>query len=112
VLFRSVGAVLRLRVDIAEAGVANTAGDGVRHTPYGLFGGKDGRPHRYRLLSKGRGPRVLKTKEVGVPVRPGDVFFVESSGGGGYGRPSRRTAEARAADAANGFVSRARRPRR
>src|SRR6266852_5927431 len=107
-----VGAVLRLRVDIAEAGVANTAGDGVRHTTYGLFGGKDGLPHRYRLLSKGRAPRVLKTKEVGIEVRPGDVFFVESSGGGGYGPPSRRSAEARAADVANGFVSKRGRPRR
>src|SRR5438034_174090 len=101
-----VGAVLRLRVDIAEPGVANTAGDGVRHTTYGLFGGKDGLPHRYRLLSKGKAPRVLKTKEVGIVVRPGDVFHVESSGGGGYGPPSKRSRAARAADFDNGFVSR------
>jgi N-methylhydantoinase B len=47
---------------------------------------------------------VLKTKEVGIPVRPGDVFFVESAGGGGWGPPSKRRREARAADAANGFV--------
>jgi N-methylhydantoinase B len=106
-----VGADLRLRVDIAEPGVANTAGDGVRHTPYGLLGGKDAKPHRYRLLSKGRAPRVLKTKEAGVPVRPGDVFFVESSGGGGYGPPAKRPAAARAADEANGFVSSRRRRR-
>lgn len=106
-----VGANLRLRVDIDAPAVANTAGDGVRHTPYGLLGGKDALPHRYRLLSKGRPPRVLKTKEVGIPVRPGDVFFVESSGGGGYGPPSKRSREARASDAANGFVS-ARRRRR
>ena len=44
-----VGAVLKLRVDIAEAAVANTAGDGVRHAPYGLLGGGEGLPHRYRL---------------------------------------------------------------
>jgi len=100
-----VGAVLRLRVDIDTPGVANTAGDGVRHTPYGLFGAKDALPHRYRLLSKGKPPRVLKTKEVGIEVRPGDVFFVESSGGGGYGPPRARAAAARAADEANGFVS-------
>jgi N-methylhydantoinase B len=106
-----VGANLRLRVDIEEAAVANTAGDGVRHTPYGLLGGKDALPHRYRLLSRGRPPRVLKTKEVGVPVRPGDDFFVESSGGGGYGPPAKRSAAARASDEANGFVS-ARRRRR
>ena len=106
-----VGSVLRLRVDTTEAGVANTAGDGVRHASYGILGGKDGLPHRYRLLSRGTA-RVLKTKEVGIPVRPRDVFFVESAGGGGWGPPSKRRAEARASDLANGFVTRAkRRPR-
>ncbi|MGH7731663.1 MAG: hydantoinase B/oxoprolinase family protein, partial [Candidatus Eiseniibacteriota bacterium] len=99
-----VGAVLRLRVDSDEPGVANTAGDGERHAPYGLLGGQDGLPHRYRLLSGRRG-RVLKTKEVGITVQPGDVFVVESSGGGGYGPPARRRADARAADVANEFVS-------
>jgi N-methylhydantoinase B len=83
----------------------------VRHASYGILGGKDGLPHRYRLLSRGT-TRVLKTKEVGIPVRPNDVFFVESAGGGGWGRPARRRPEARAADLANGFVTRAGRRRR
>jgi N-methylhydantoinase B len=103
--------VLRLRVDTTEAGVANTAGDGVRHPSYGILGGKDSLPHRYRLLSRGT-TRVLKTKEVGIPVRPRDVFFVESAGGGGWGPPAKRRADARASDVANGFVTRPpRRPR-
>ena len=55
---------------------------------------------------------MLKTKEVGIPVRPGDVFFVESSGGGAYGPPGQRSAEARVADVTNGFVSRRGRTRR
>jgi N-methylhydantoinase B len=92
-------------VDVEEPAVANTAGDGVRHAPYGLFGGADGLPHRYRLLSRGRPPRVLRTKEVGIPVRPGDVFLVESSGGGGWGAASKRAQEARARDRANGLVT-------
>jgi N-methylhydantoinase B len=78
----------------------------VRHAPYGLLGGKDGRPHRYRLRSRGRPDRVLKTKEVGIQVRPGDVFLVESSGGGGYGSPAKRSREARALDRDGGFVGR------
>jgi N-methylhydantoinase B len=61
-------------------------------------------PHRYRLISKGR-RRFLKTKEVGIPVLPGDVFYIESSGGGGYGDPKERAPEAHAADVANGFVT-------
>ena len=105
-----VGAELRLRVDVEEAAVANTAGDGV--PPRAV------RPARRRRRSApplstslaGWPTRVLKTKEVGIVVRPGDVFLVESSGGGGYGPARRRSAEARQQDATNGFVSRS--PRR
>lgn len=99
-----VGSHLRMRVEIAEPAVANTAGDGVRHAPYGLFGGRDGAVHRYRLISRRR-TRVLRTKEVGIPVLPGDVFHIDSSGGGGYGPPARRDPGARAADLENGFVT-------
>jgi N-methylhydantoinase B len=101
-----VGSVLELHAEITEPARANTAGDGTRHAPYGILGGKDGLPHRYRLRSRGRPDRVLQTKEVGVVVRPGDVFLVESGGGGGYGDPRRRTPEARAYDRENGFVTR------
>jgi N-methylhydantoinase B len=107
-----VGAELAMRVEITGPAVANTAGDGVRHAPYGLFGGRDGAVHRYRLVSRNR-TRVLRTKEVGIPVRPGDVFLIESSGGGGYGPPPRRDRTARAADLTDGFVTgSAPRPRR
>jgi len=101
-----VGSVLELHAEITEPARANTAGDGTRHAPYGILGGQDGLPHRYRLRSRGRRDRVLQTKEVGVVVRPGDVFLVESGGGGGYGDPRRRAPEARAYDRENGFVTR------
>src|SRR5262245_3119126 len=100
------GSILELHAEIAEPARANTAGDGTRHAPYGILGGRDGLPHRYRLRSRGRRDRVLRTKEVGVVVRPGDSFLVESAGGGGYGHPRQRTPEARAYDRENGFVTR------
>ena len=100
------GSVLELHAEIAESARANTAGDGTRHAPYGILGGQDGLPHRYRLRSRGRRDRILRTKEVGIVVRPGDVFLVESGGGGGYGDPRQRTPEARAYDRENGFVTR------
>jgi N-methylhydantoinase B len=102
-----VGAALEFVVETDEPARANTAGDGVRHGACGMAGGQDGRPHRYRLLSHGR-PRELKTKEVGVVVKPGDVFLIESGGGGGWGDPRRRPPEARAGDVENGFVSKRR----
>ena len=105
-----VGSILELRAETTEPAKANTAGEGVTYAPYGLLGGKDGLPHRYRLISRNK-TRMLKTKEVGIPVMPGDVFFVESSGGGGYGDPARRDPRAIAEDVANGVVTRTRGPR-
>jgi N-methylhydantoinase B len=108
-----VGSELELVVEVKEPARGNTAGDGVRHGACGLLGGSDGLPHTYVLRSRGRPARMLKTKEVGIPIRPGDVLDVRSGGGGGWGDPRRRSAEARAQDVANGFVTAAARgPRR
>jgi N-methylhydantoinase B len=100
-----VGSLLTLKVETTEEGRANTAGDGVRYPSYGILGGKDGLPHRYRMVARGR-TRFLKTKEVGVSVLPGTVFLVESAGGGGYGDPRRRDPAARKRDLENGLVTR------
>jgi N-methylhydantoinase B len=92
-------------VEVAAPAVANTAGDGVRHGACGILGGSDGVPHRYVLKSEGRPERALATKEVGIVIRPGDVLDVRSGGGGGFGDPAERSAEARARDVRLGFVS-------
>ncbi|MFE0922679.1 hydantoinase B/oxoprolinase family protein [Streptomyces nigra] len=98
------GSVLRLRMETEETAVANTAGDGVRHPSFGTCGGRDGVPHRYRLI-RGEHVRELRTKEVDIEVPPHSVFLVESAGGGGYGPPAERSADARRQDIENGFVS-------
>ena len=98
------GGILEMVAEIAEPALGNTAGDGVRHGAVGILGGADGAPHRYTLHSEGRAPRAIKTKEVGLPIRPGDVFKIESGGGGGWGDPGRRTAAQRDGDALSGFV--------
>jgi N-methylhydantoinase B len=72
-----------------------------------MLGGEDGLPHDYRLLSQGKPERVLKTKEVGIVISPGDVLQVRSGGGGGYGDPEKRSAEARRRDAELGLVTEA-----
>ncbi|MFE1599470.1 hydantoinase B/oxoprolinase family protein [Methylobacterium sp. ID0610] len=100
-----LGAALDLVVETAGPALANTAGDGVRYGACGMQGGRDAAPHAYRLLSEGREPRVLRTKETGIPVRPGDVFEVRSGGGGGWGPPEAREPAARQRDLAEGLVS-------
>jgi N-methylhydantoinase B len=99
------GAELELVVEVAAPALANTAGDGVRHGACGILSGSDGVPHRYVLRSERRPERALATKEVGIVIRPGDVLDVRSGGGGGFGDPAERTAEARARDVRLGFVS-------
>ena len=65
-----LGVSLDLVLETEKPAIGNTAGDGVRHGACGMLGGEDGKPHHYRLLSEGREPRVLRTKEVGIELRP------------------------------------------
>jgi N-methylhydantoinase B len=99
------GCVAEIVVEIDETALGNTAGDGVRHGACGILGGEDGAPHHYVLRSAGRPEREIKTKEVGLVIRPGDVLHVESGGGGGWGDPGKRQAAARDGDVETGFVS-------
>jgi N-methylhydantoinase B len=100
-----LGVALDLVMETETVALANTAGEGTRHRATGMLGGEDGEPHRYRLMSEGREPRVLRTKEVGIEIRPGDWFEVRSSGGGGWGDPAQRSEAARARDVEQGLVS-------
>jgi N-methylhydantoinase B len=99
------GGELELVIETSEPAVGNTAGDGIKYGACGLLGGRDGRPHRYWLQSANRPDRMLKTKETGIVLTPGDVLHAHSGGGGGWGRPEQRTAEERARDIELGFVS-------
>jgi N-methylhydantoinase B len=98
------GGIVEMVVETAEPALANTAGDGVRHGACGILGGQDGKPHRYTLYSAGETPRPIRTKETGLVIRPGDVLVLESGGGGGWGDPAERRADAVSDDIDNGFV--------
>ncbi|GLR98057.1 methylhydantoinase [Bradyrhizobium liaoningense] len=100
-----LGVSLDLVVETAKPARANTAGEGTKHGGCGMLGGRDGLPHQYTLVSQGRAPRVLRTKEVGIEVLPGDCFEVRSSGGGGWGPPGQRSAQAREADLMKGLTT-------
>ena len=99
------GGELELVLETREPALANTAGDGIKYGACGLAGGEDGRPHRYWLQSAGRPDRVLKTKETGIVLRPGDVLNAHSGGGGGWGDGKLRSPGERQRDKCQGFVS-------
>ncbi len=100
-----LGVSLDMVLETTKPALGNTAGEGVRHGPCGMLGGKDGAPHRYRLLREGCSPRELRTKEVGIELLPGDCLEIRSSGGGGWGPPEKRTAQARQHDAEQGLTA-------
>lgn len=52
--------------------------------PYGLDGGSPGKPGRNVLIRKGK-PRLTPAKTE-FQVEPGDIFRIETPGGGGHGR--------------------------
>lgn len=80
------GSILKLRIETEDEVIANTAGDGIVTGGYGIMGGEDGMPHSYHLVAAHSGERrFLKTKEVGIRIRGGDVLEILSAGGGGYG---------------------------
>jgi N-methylhydantoinase B len=98
-----LGALCEMVYEGAGEARLNTAGDGVIVPPFGLFGGEPGLPHRYSIVSNGV-ERVLRSKETGVPLLPGDRIIALASGGGGYGEPAKRDAAMREWDERNGYV--------
>src|SRR5690242_6833267 len=99
-----LGVALDLVMETQTLARGNTAGEGIRHGACGMHGGEDGKPHRYRLLSAGKPPRELRTKETGIEIGPGDCLEIRSGGGGGWGPPDKRSDEARRRDREQGLV--------
>ncbi|MCS6890933.1 MAG: hydantoinase B/oxoprolinase family protein [Rhodovarius sp.] len=100
-----LGCELLLRVEAEGPAIANTAGDGARHGSAGIAGGADGLPHRYSILRHDGSERLLRTKEAGVAIAPGESLHILSAGGGGWGPPSERDPAAIAADRREGYVA-------
>jgi N-methylhydantoinase B len=99
-----LGGELVMRLETDGPAVANTAGDGVRYGAAGMLGGQDAAPHHYTLDRADGTSRDLRTKEVGIPLAPGDTLHVRAGGGGGWGPPEKRDPAARARDAAEGLL--------
>jgi N-methylhydantoinase B len=50
-------------------------------------------------------PTQLHSKVSNLPLRRGDIIRLETSGGGGFGAPARRSDQDRARDSALGYVA-------
>ena len=99
-----LGGMCEMVYEGAQGALLNTAGDGVIVPPFGLLGGKPGMPHIYKLISE-ESERILRSKEAGLVLNPGDRIVVLSAGGGGYGEPHDRPLSQREWDLKNGYYT-------
>ncbi len=73
--------------------------------PHGMAGGRDGRPGDIWINPDTDRAKRLPTRYADYPLQAGDVFRLDTPGGGGYGDPLDRPAERVLADIREGFVS-------
>jgi 5-oxoprolinase (ATP-hydrolysing) len=74
------------RVRFLEAMTASILSNGRRHGAFGMAGGQPGQPGANRV-ERADG-RIETLGHIGsVEMNPGDVFVIETPGGGGYGTP-------------------------
>ena len=66
------------------------------HPAAGLFGGGPGAPGSMEIERDGK--LIPLASKAGVVLRRGDVLRIVGGGGGGFGDPALRAADARAAD--------------
>ena len=71
--------------------------------PWGVLGGRDGLPFRITLNPGTPAARDFGGK-ASVRLAHGDLVLIETCGGGGYGPPAGRPAEARERDRREGYA--------
>jgi N-methylhydantoinase B len=76
-----------------------------KNAPWGLEGGRDGRPNALEVVLPDGTTRSYG-KATRVPLPKGAVVELHTGGGGGYGEPSERDPEAVRADLREGYVTR------
>jgi N-methylhydantoinase B len=89
---------------LADEAVLQVRADRHDFLPYGLYGGRPGRPAR-NVLNPGPGARELPGK-LTMTMRRGDVFRHEQPGPGGWGDPLERDPRRVLRDVRNELVSR------
>ncbi len=73
--------------------------------PNGCAGGSDGRTGDIVINPDSESARHLPTRYADYPLRQGDVFRLDTPGGGGFGDPLEREPETVLADAREGYIS-------
>jgi N-methylhydantoinase B len=87
-----------------EAGITFTLDRAIHTPPWGLFGGKSGRPNAF-TCSRNDGRVEHWRKLTNLRLNPNDLTSLAGGGGGGYGSALERDPELVRLDVMNGYVS-------
>jgi N-methylhydantoinase B len=91
------------RIDCSAAQLSTNL-DRFKFPPFGLDGGLPAALSTLTLIRGGQ-KQALPSKVTNLMVRQGDVVRLETSGGGGFGRPQTRPCDAVERDVRQGYVS-------
>ena len=103
--YRGGCGILREYEILAEEAVQAIRIDSVKNPPWGIAGGMSGGSGRIVLNPGTPGERAFAPLSDGNLLKHGDILRIETGGGGGYGHPFDRPAEAVLEDVLGGFVS-------
>ncbi|MGH7087595.1 MAG: hydantoinase B/oxoprolinase family protein, partial [Stellaceae bacterium] len=79
--------------------------DRVQCLPWGVLGGQPGKHGEVRIFRNGANRPEIAYKLEGLSLEAGDIVCIDAGGGGGYGPPAERPAEAVTLDVRRGYVS-------
>jgi N-methylhydantoinase B len=81
--------------------------DRTKFPPWGVLGGKPAKSGRVVVKKKGAEKDEIVCKAKGYKLGAGDVVWLETGGGGGYGPPAERDLALIQRDLDRGYISRA-----
>jgi N-methylhydantoinase B len=90
---------------LLEDSYATTVVERTKNVPWGLEGGRAGRPNRIALRAPDGRTESLRGKNTRLFLPKGSTVELYNGGGGGYGAPSERDPEAVRSDIREGYVS-------
>ena len=68
-------------------------GERFKHSPWGVFGGKPGKPGKFFIQHKNGKVTKLSSKSSSIYTTEKDAIIMETPGAGGYGDPKKRSKE-------------------
>jgi N-methylhydantoinase B len=98
------GLALRRDYQLLEDATVIRRFNKIKFPPAGLAGGQAGTPARF-VVRPGTNQEFETPASARFEMKAGETFLLQSAGGGGYGDPAKRGADAVAADVAEGYVT-------